>query len=384
MAETNVRLLNVSINGQVGLSAMLVASLDGTDGMLERKERTRRRRREKYYHRNGYASEEVERLRAQGRWMNVKLSERDKDTDKQKRREGMWERGETNKYWIEGEETRCRMCYEERHTIEHMWNGCREMRERERMQRGEILNEDGREIRWMKEIWKRRERIEKERVITAITQWSCERSEIRIVLILTISVLIDIGGVNKAHRRVQRDHSIFLGPPTPMDPLDKSSAYGARQPRSPPDPSHGTTINPTCSTNDFRKTIDGSRRSAARQQRRGQYLRGLKFQGRHWKLVTRKYKRDCGCSACCIASDVQRALRADVAQHSPPIRRSESLPEELARGRQYLIKQRRKKDSTTPEVGRSLYFIVASCRICSRANFLEDICIVDEVSRTAS
>jgi hypothetical protein len=25
-----------------------------------------------------------------------------------------------------------------------------------------ILNEDGREIRWMKEIWKRRERIEKE------------------------------------------------------------------------------------------------------------------------------------------------------------------------------------------------------------------------------
>jgi hypothetical protein len=64
----------------------------------------------------------------------------------------MWERGETNKYWIEGEETRCRMCYEERHTIEHMWNGCREMRERERMQRGEILNEDGREIRWMKEI----------------------------------------------------------------------------------------------------------------------------------------------------------------------------------------------------------------------------------------
>jgi hypothetical protein len=43
--------------------------------------------------------------------------------------------------------------------IEHMWNGCSEMRERERT----ILNEDGREIIWMKEIWKRRERIEKER-----------------------------------------------------------------------------------------------------------------------------------------------------------------------------------------------------------------------------
>jgi hypothetical protein len=37
------------------------------------------------------------------------------------------------------------------------------MRERESMERGEIRSEDGREIRWMKEIWKRRERIEKER-----------------------------------------------------------------------------------------------------------------------------------------------------------------------------------------------------------------------------
>jgi hypothetical protein len=59
----------------------------------------------------------------------------------------MWERGKG-----------CRMCYEERETIEHMWNGCSEMREREGKERGEILIEDGREIRWMKEIWKRRER----------------------------------------------------------------------------------------------------------------------------------------------------------------------------------------------------------------------------------
>jgi hypothetical protein len=29
----------------------------------------------------------VERLRAKGRWMNVDLSERDKDTDKQEKRE---------------------------------------------------------------------------------------------------------------------------------------------------------------------------------------------------------------------------------------------------------------------------------------------------------
>jgi hypothetical protein len=37
------------------------------------------------------------------------------------------------------------------------------MRKKERKEWGEILNEDAREIRWTKEIWKRRERIEKER-----------------------------------------------------------------------------------------------------------------------------------------------------------------------------------------------------------------------------
>jgi hypothetical protein len=30
---------------------------------------------------------------------------------------------------------------------EHMWNGCNEMRKRERTERGEILNKDGRGIR---------------------------------------------------------------------------------------------------------------------------------------------------------------------------------------------------------------------------------------------
>jgi hypothetical protein len=64
---------------------------------------------------------------------------------------------------MEGKERRCRICYEEREAMEHMWNGCSEMRDKERKERGEILNGDGREIRWMKEIWKRRERIEKER-----------------------------------------------------------------------------------------------------------------------------------------------------------------------------------------------------------------------------
>jgi hypothetical protein len=76
----------------------------------------------------------VERLRAKGRWMNVELSERDEDTDKQvrgnsgvsgerecqrKKNDGaitiiMWARGERKRYWMEGEERRCRMCNEER------------------------------------------------------------------------------------------------------------------------------------------------------------------------------------------------------------------------------------------------------------------------------
>jgi hypothetical protein len=55
------------------------------------------------------------------------------------------------------------MCYEERETIEHVWNGCSEIRKRKKKERGAIKNEDGREIRWMKEIWERRERIKKER-----------------------------------------------------------------------------------------------------------------------------------------------------------------------------------------------------------------------------
>jgi hypothetical protein len=56
--------------------------------------------------------------------MNVELSERDKDTNRQERRERIKERESVqerkNRYWMEGEERRCRMYYEERDTIEHM------------------------------------------------------------------------------------------------------------------------------------------------------------------------------------------------------------------------------------------------------------------------
>jgi hypothetical protein len=159
--------------------------------VLERKQKkhAEKKEREKYY----------QRLRAKRKWMNVELNERDKDTDKQERKEKIkesrynreYERcmpeeipeylgreiarerkmmarfrcgndDRENRYWLEGEERRCRMCYEERETIEH-WNGCSEMKERERKERGEILNEDGSEIGWMKDIWTRRDRMEKER-----------------------------------------------------------------------------------------------------------------------------------------------------------------------------------------------------------------------------
>jgi hypothetical protein len=40
----------------------------------------------------------VEKLKAKGRWMNVELSERDKDTDKQERRETITEAIYNRKY----------------------------------------------------------------------------------------------------------------------------------------------------------------------------------------------------------------------------------------------------------------------------------------------
>jgi hypothetical protein len=58
-----------------------------TECWREKKKNTEKKEREKYYQRNGYASEGVERLRTKERWMNVELSERDKDTDKQERME---------------------------------------------------------------------------------------------------------------------------------------------------------------------------------------------------------------------------------------------------------------------------------------------------------
>jgi hypothetical protein len=45
----------------------------------------------------------------------------------------MWERGE-RKQVLNGRrgERTCKICYEEREKIQYIWNGCSEMRERER------------------------------------------------------------------------------------------------------------------------------------------------------------------------------------------------------------------------------------------------------------
>jgi hypothetical protein len=48
----------------------------------EKKKNADEKEREKYCRRNGYAIEEVERVRAEGRWMCAELSEKDRDTDK--------------------------------------------------------------------------------------------------------------------------------------------------------------------------------------------------------------------------------------------------------------------------------------------------------------
>jgi hypothetical protein len=59
-----------------------------TNRMLEKRNKNaEKNEREKYNQRNGYAREEVERLRAKGRWKNVELSERGKNTDKQEKKE---------------------------------------------------------------------------------------------------------------------------------------------------------------------------------------------------------------------------------------------------------------------------------------------------------
>ncbi|KAJ3646234.1 hypothetical protein Zmor_023829 [Zophobas morio] len=127
-----------------------------------------------------------------GRSMKEELSVRDKDIDKQERRSRISEsrynaeyrkivKDEVPKYrerenikekrtmarfrcgneekdnFLIGEtDKRCRICWREGETIEHMLEGCEGLTESEES-REEVLNEDERGLHWMKEVWKIRE-----------------------------------------------------------------------------------------------------------------------------------------------------------------------------------------------------------------------------------
>lgn len=156
----------------------------------------RRKDRQNYYERNGYACAKIEELREAGRWMNGELHMRDKDIDQQERRTKIkesrynrsyeriiteelpkYEKRESarekrmlarfrcgneereNRYWMEEEKRVCRMCGEGRETIEHMLNECNELKPSEE-KRENLLNEDGRGLWWMKNIYDMRKKTE--------------------------------------------------------------------------------------------------------------------------------------------------------------------------------------------------------------------------------
>ena len=146
------------------------------------------KKRKDYYTGKGYAEEEIERLRQQG-W-NIEEMMMEKDVEIQKQEDfnriengrystgylrvvgrpqyltrlktedmrtvarfrcGNEERG--NRYWEEIESRRCRICGVEEENIEHWLKRCDGLREEER-EREEILNGDGKGLKWMKLVLK--------------------------------------------------------------------------------------------------------------------------------------------------------------------------------------------------------------------------------------
>jgi hypothetical protein len=95
-----------------------------------RKKKNKEKEREKYYQRSAYASEEVERLKAKGqrikearynrkyeRCMIEEIPELLGRGRKMMARFRCGNEERENRYWMEGEERRCRMCQKERETI---------------------------------------------------------------------------------------------------------------------------------------------------------------------------------------------------------------------------------------------------------------------------
>ncbi|KYM94102.1 hypothetical protein ALC62_15275, partial [Cyphomyrmex costatus] len=73
---------------------------------------------------------------------------------------GNEERG--NRYWMNEEERKCRLCGRERETVEHMRRECEYVRDKGERGR-DVLNEDGRGIGWMEMIERLRKEKERER-----------------------------------------------------------------------------------------------------------------------------------------------------------------------------------------------------------------------------
>jgi hypothetical protein len=90
-----------------------------------RKKNKEKKEREKYYQRSAYASEEVERLKAKGQRQRIKearynrkyercmIEEIPEHLGRERKMMARFRCGNEereNRYWMEGEERRCRMC----------------------------------------------------------------------------------------------------------------------------------------------------------------------------------------------------------------------------------------------------------------------------------
>ncbi|KAJ3666596.1 hypothetical protein Zmor_002033 [Zophobas morio] len=114
--------------------------------------------------------EEIERMKEMGRSMKEELSVRDivkdevpkyreRESIKKKRMMARFRCGNAekeNNFWRGETDRRCRVCWREGETIEHMLEVCEGLRKSEDS-REEVLNEDGSGLEWMKEVWKIRE-----------------------------------------------------------------------------------------------------------------------------------------------------------------------------------------------------------------------------------
>ncbi|KAJ3643681.1 hypothetical protein Zmor_026378 [Zophobas morio] len=91
--------------------------------------------------------------------MKYQSTERERESIKEKRMMARFKCGneeKENNFWMDETGRRCRISWREGETIEHTLDGCEGLRESEES-REEVLNEDGRGLDGMKEVWKIRD-----------------------------------------------------------------------------------------------------------------------------------------------------------------------------------------------------------------------------------